>query len=124
LLVGLAGLVVVGVGVTMAIEGWSKKFMRYFGHLPAGSRRWVIPLGRVGTIARGLVFAVTGSLLVEAAVTADPAKAGGIDTALKTLLDRSYGPALVGALGVGLILFGIYALAEARWRRVTEGATR
>ena len=124
LLVGLAGLVVVGVGVTMAIEGWSKKFMRYFGHLPAGSRRWVIPLGRVGTIARGLVFAVTGSLLVEAAVTADPAKAGGIDTALKTLLDRSYGPALVGALGIGLILFGIYALAEARWRRVIEGATR
>jgi hypothetical protein len=82
----------------------------------------VVLLGRVGTIARGLVFAITGFLVIQAAVTADPSKAGGIDTSLKSLLDKPYGPALVGALGAGLILFGVYALAEARWRRVTEGA--
>jgi hypothetical protein len=121
-LVGIVGVVIVAVGASMVLEGWSKKFMRYFGYLPAGTRRWVVRLGRIGTIARGLVFAITGFLVIQAAVTADPAKAGGIDTSLKSLLDKPYGPALVGALGVGLILFGVYALAEARWRRVTEGA--
>ena len=80
-------------------------------------------LGRVGTIARGLVFAITGFLVIQAALTADPGKAGGIDTAVKSLLAKPYGPALVAALGVGLILFGVYALAEARWRRVTDGGT-
>ena len=123
-LVGIVGLAVVAVGVSMVLEGWSTKFMRYFGYLPARSRRWIVRLGRVGTIARGLVFAITGFLVVQAAVAADPAKAGGIDTSLRTLLDKPYGPALVGALGLGLILFGVYALAEARWRRVTEGETR
>ena len=81
-------------------------------------------LGRVGTVARGLVFAVTGVLVVQAAITASPSKAGGVDTALKSLLSWPFGPALVGALGMGLILFGVYALAEARWRRVQDGDPR
>jgi hypothetical protein len=122
--VGAAGLVVVGVGLVMVVEGWSSKFMRYFGHLPPGSRRWIVLLGRVGTVARGLVFAVTGVLVVQAAITADPGKAGGVDTALKSLLDTPVGPALVALLGAGLLIFGIYALAEARWRRVPDGAMR
>lgn len=123
-LVGIAGLVIVAVGLSMVAEGWSKKFMRYFGHLPSGTRRGVVLLGRVGTIARGIVFSITGFLVIQAALTSDARKAGGIDTALKSLLDKPYGPALVGALGVGLIVFGVYALAEARWRRVTDGGSR
>lgn len=122
-LVGVAGVVVVAVGLSMLLEGWSRKFMRYFGYLPSGTRRWVVLLGRVGTMARGLVFAVTGFLVIQAAVTADPSKAGGIDTGVKSLLDKPYGGGLVAALGVGLVLFGIYALAEARWRRVTGGTS-
>ena len=38
---------------------------------------------------------------------------GGIDEAFHTLLDQPYGPALVVVLGVGLIVFGVYGLAEA-----------
>jgi hypothetical protein len=123
-LVGLAGILVVGVGLSMVVEGWNSTFMRYFGYLPPGSRRWVVLLGRIGTVARGVVFTVTGALVVQAAVTADPGKAGGIDTALQSLLAAPYGPVLVGGLGVGLILFGVYALAEARWRRVQDGDGR
>lgn len=123
-LVGLVGLVVVAVGGSMIVEGWSSKFMRYFGYLPPGSRRWIILLGRVGTVARGLVFAITGMLVVQAAVTASPSKAGGVDTALKSLLAAPFGPALVAVLGLGLIVFGVYALAEARWRRVQDADPR
>ena len=118
--IGLVGLVVVAVGVMLIREGWSDRFMRYFGYLPAGSRKAVIWLGRVGTVARGVVFAITGWLVVLAAVNADPEKAGGIDAAFKSLLDKPFGPALVFLLGAGLIVFGVYGLAEAAWRRVTE----
>ena len=117
-LVAIAGAVVIVVGLLMVREGWSAKFLRYFGALPPGTRAPVVWLGRVGTVARGLVFAVTGALVVLAAWTADPGKAGGIDIAVRTLLQQPAGPALVLALGLGLMLFGVYGLAEALWRRV------
>ena len=78
-------------------------------------------LGRTGTIARGVVFAVSGLLVVVAAWTVDPAKAGGVDQAFRTLLQEPFGTVLVVLLGAGLMLFGVYGLAEAAWRRVTDG---
>jgi hypothetical protein len=117
-LVGLVGAAILVVGLVMVREGWSAKFMRYFGSLPQGTRTPIIWLGRVGTVARGLVFAVAGVLVLAAAWTANPAKAGGVDVAVRTLLARPYGPALVTLLGAGLMVFGVYALAESIWRRV------
>lgn len=118
--VGIVGAVVVVVGLTLVVEGLRLKFMRYF---PAGSisprlRSTVRNLGRVGTVARGLVFALAGALVVSAAWTYQPAKAGGLDVALKTLREQSYGPVLLLLAGVGLMIFGLYGLAEARYRRV------
>jgi hypothetical protein len=123
LLVGVVGLVVIAIGLVIVREGWSKKFLRYFGALPAHSVRWVVQLGRIGTVARGVVFAVTGMLVLLAAWSADPSKAGGIDEAFRTLLQQPQGPALVVLLGAGLMIFGVYGLAEAAWRRVTDGPT-
>ena len=117
-LVGLLGAAVLVVGLVMVREGWSAKFMRYFGSLPTGTRTPVVWLGRVGTVARGIVFAIAGLLVVVAAWTADPSKAGGIDAAVRTLLAQPYGHELVALLGAGLVLFGLYGLAEAAWRRV------
>jgi hypothetical protein len=116
--VGLVGVVVVAVGLVMVREGWSKKFTRYFGSLDPHVRRWIVPLGRVGTVSRGVVFAIAGALVVAAAWTADPEKAGGVDDAFRTLLQQPYGAALVVLLGAGLVVFGVYGLAEAVYRRV------
>jgi hypothetical protein len=95
--------------------------MKYFGALPTKLRDGVVMLGRVGTISRGVVFGVAGFLVLAAAWTHDADKAGGIDEAFKTLLDQPFGEPLVILLGIGLIIFGVYGLAEARWRRVTDG---
>jgi len=111
------------VAAAMIHEGWSKKFLRYFGALPAHLRRSVVELGRVGTVARGVVFAVAGFLVVVAAWTASPSRAGGVDEAFKTLLGQPYGRFLVLALGLGLMIFGVYGLAEAAWRRVPGSAS-
>ncbi|NYI42738.1 DUF1206 domain-containing protein [Demequina lutea] len=119
-IVGIVGLVVVVVGLVLVREGWKATFVRQFEHLPARRRTVVVGLGRVGTIARGIVFAVTGLLAIVAAWTADPAKAGGIDQAFSTLLRQPFGTSLVVLLGAGLFVFGVYGLAEAAWRRVTD----
>ena len=119
LAVGLVGLATVAVGLYLVSEGARLTFMKHFPaglapHLQTGLRN----LGRVGTIARGLVFALTGALVTSAAWTYEPAKARGLDGALKTLRDRPYGGLLLGIAAAGLIVFGVYGLCEARYRRV------
>jgi hypothetical protein len=66
--------------------------------------------------ARGAVFALAGAFLTRAAVDYQPAKATGLDGALRSLRDHPAGPWLLGAAAVGLIAFGLYGFAEARWR--------
>jgi len=119
-LVGIIGVIVVVVGLLLVRAGWKTEFLRYFGALPRRMRTPVTRLGRTGTIARGIVFTVSGLLVVVAALTADPAKAGGVDQAFQTLLEQPFGTVLVVLLGAGLVIFGLYGLAEAAWRRVTD----
>jgi Domain of Unknown Function (DUF1206) len=81
-------------------------------------RRLVEWLGVIGTTARGVVFALVGVLVLQAAITYQPAKAGGIDKALLTLRNQPFGEFLLILAALGLIVFGVYGLCEARWRRV------
>jgi hypothetical protein len=118
--VALIGLGVAIAGVVMVVEGVRLKFMRYFpaGGIEPATRSLIRQLGRVGTIARGLVFALAGVLVVSAAWTYQPAKASGLDGALRTLADRPLGDLYLTVAALGLIIFGVYGLAEARYRRV------
>ena len=119
-LVGLVGLIIVIAGLTLVFEGIRRKFMKFLdtSRMSPRTRRIVERLGVTGTIARGVVFALAGVLVVEAAVTYKPAKAGGIDKALLTLRNQPFGEFLLILAALGLIVFGIYALCEARWRKV------
>ena len=116
----VVGGVVLIVGLALAIGGLRRSFAKKLNTAQMGrhTRRTVLLLGAIGTTARGLVFALAGGLVVEAARTFNPAKARGLDEALRTLRDRQYGAALLGLAAIGLIIFGIYGLCEARWRRV------
>ncbi|MGN6795173.1 MAG: DUF1206 domain-containing protein [Streptosporangiaceae bacterium] len=119
-LVGIVGLVIVIVGLMLVAEGIKRKFMKYLrsGEMSPRTRKIVEKLGMIGTIARGVVFAIVGALIVDAAVTFNPKKAGGLDKALLTLRHQVFGEFLLIVLALGLIIFGVYGLCEARWRRV------
>jgi hypothetical protein len=119
-LVGLVGLAIVIAGLVLVAEGVRRKFLRYLrlAQMNPRTRRIVKWLGTIGTAARGAVFALAGILVIEAAVTYKPAKAGGIDNALLTLRNQPFGEFLLILAALGLIIFGVYGLCEARWRRV------
>jgi hypothetical protein len=119
-LVGIVGLIVVVVGVVLILEGIRRKFLKYLqlSQVSPRTRRIVEWLGVIGTTARGVVFALAGVLVVDAAVTYKPSKAGGIDKALLTLRNQPFGEFLLIIAALGLIIFGVYGLCEARWRRV------
>jgi hypothetical protein len=119
-LVGVVGLVIVASGLTLVVEGARKKFMRYLktAQMSARTRRVVRLLGMTGTIARGLVFALVGVGVIDAALTHKAAESGGIDKALLTLRDQPFGEYLMLLAAGGLVVFGAYGLCEARWRKV------
>jgi hypothetical protein len=119
-LVGIVGLIIVIAGLVLVAEGASRKFLKYLqlSQMSPRTRRIVQRLGMIGTAARGAVFAVAGILVIEAAVTYQPAKAGGIDKALLTLRNQPFGEFLLILAALGLFIFGVYGLCEARWRKV------
>jgi hypothetical protein len=119
LAVGIIGVVVAAVGLGLVVEGLTRTFEKHLDmtSMTPETRRAVEVLGVVGTVARGAVFALAGAFVVQAAWDYQPQKAGGLDRALRSLRDTPLGPWLLGAVAVGLVAFGLYGIAEARWRR-------
>jgi Domain of Unknown Function (DUF1206) len=120
-LVGLAGLVIIGVGLYYIYDGWTADFTKELkvGEMSPTARKAVIALGRFGRIAQGVVFSTIGVLVMIAAVQYDPGKAKGLDGALKTLAGEPFGKWLLVFIALGLLAYGVYGLAEAKLRRVS-----
>jgi hypothetical protein len=116
-LVGLAGLVLAGIGVGMAIYGIKKKFMKRLKTGEMNARTTQLAR-RLGNASRGAAFAVTGLLVVLAAVNYDPEQARGLDAALRTLRDQAFGAILLALIALGIAAFGVYCFLQARYRKV------
>jgi Domain of Unknown Function (DUF1206) len=119
LAVGIVGATVAVVGVGLIVEGERRKFAQDLdlGSMAPRTRQVVEVLRLVGTVARGAVFALAGVFVVQAAWEYRPAKAAGMDKALRALRDTPAGPWLLGTVALGLVAFGLYGFVEARWRR-------
>jgi hypothetical protein len=65
-----------------------------------------------------LVFCLVGVFLIQAAVDYDPRKAVGLDGALAKVANQAYGHVALGIVAAGLVAFGVYSLADARYRRI------
>ncbi|MBA3843374.1 MAG: DUF1206 domain-containing protein [Actinobacteria bacterium] len=119
-LVGIAGLVLIGVGFYQGYLGVSEKFLEQqkTAEMSPATKRWVSFIGVFGLLARMVVFALIGVFLIKAAVDYSASQAVGLDGALASLIDRSYGPYLLGIVAAGLVAFALYSLSDARYRKV------
>ena len=82
----------------------------------ADGARWVLRLARFGIAARALVFLLIGWFLLQASAAHDPSRAGGIADSLVALAAAPYGPIALGVVALGLMAYGIWELANARYR--------
>ena len=119
-IVVIAGLVIMVVAVALAWRGLKTDFEKHLntGRMSRTTFTAVRRLGQVGYIARGAVFLLIGALVVKAAVDHQPGKAQGFDVALRSLAGAPFGQMLLIAAALGLICFGAYCVAEARYRRL------
>ena len=120
IIVGIVGAVLIGAGAFLAWRAFVRKFVEEIktGEMSRPTRRAVVALGWVGGIARGVVFSAAGLFLLIAAVTARAHQAKGIDATLRAFSKTPAGPWLLVVVALGLVIFGLYSLAEARWRRL------
>lgn len=120
--VSVVGVVVVVVGAVFVYQGVRRTFAGHFDF--PRHRPWVRPtvlaLGAVGSVSRGLVFALAGVLVIYAAITVTPSAAGGLDSALDTLAHQHLGTLLLLASACGFAAFAVFAVAEAVWRDPTK----
>ncbi|MEV7976356.1 DUF1206 domain-containing protein [Streptomyces sp. NPDC086519] len=119
-IVGVAGAAVVAAGLWIAARALLRKFEKHL-RMSAMSRRVrevVSFLGMFGGAARGIVFATAGGFAIAAAVHHKPGRAKGMDDTLRTFADTPAGPWLLALIAVGLMAFGAFSWANARWRRV------
>jgi hypothetical protein len=121
-LVGAVGMAIIGAGLWNGWKGvsgkWSKKLDT--SEMATAEKRWAEPIAVGGLIGRMLVFSLVGGFLVRAAVRYDPNRGVGLDAALKEVRGKAYGPWALLAFAVALMLFGVFSLLQARWRRVDK----
>jgi hypothetical protein len=120
LLVGVVGAIIVVVGLFLTWQGWTTDFRKLLdtSRMSPTTQRFIIGLGRIGYVARGIVFALFGIFVIAAAVNFDPNKAEGLDVALSAIARAPAGPLLLGLVALGLMAFGIYSMTESKYRRV------
>ena len=113
------GLAFIGGGLYLGYQAWRERFLKdlELGRMSRRTRQIVEWLGRIGGIARGIVFITAGVFLVVAAVRSQPQQAKGIDSSLRELATTPVGPWLLALVAIGLIMFGLFSCCEARWRR-------
>jgi len=120
-LLGLVGVCwVVGAGVLQIVAGVRGSMERDLRteRMNRTTRSFVLSLGRVGAVARGLLFTLVGGFMIQAAVRRDPLSGEGVEAAWLALLHEPYGRWLLGAVALGIVAFGLYSMLCARWMRV------
>lgn len=120
-LVGLAALGIAAFGVQQLVQAYKAKLDKRLdlSRMGSESRVWAVRAARAGLAARGVVFAIIGFFLLQAALHRNPNETRGMSGALTALRDASYGPWLLGLVALGLMAFGVTELIKARYRRIT-----
>lgn len=109
------GAVIAVIGGYYAYKGASRRFV---DDLTISGGPVVVVLGTYGYVAEGLVYSLTGILVMVAAIRTDPSQAAGLDAAVKTLGDSPAGGVLLGFAALGFACYGLYSFALARWARM------
>lgn len=121
-LVALAGVVVLAYAVTEAIKAYKASFMKKLdtAQMSRRMRELVEAAGRVGTAARSVVFAIIGIFLIVGAVHHNAGQVKGLGGALAELAKHPYGQATLAVVAIGLIAYGLFCMAQARYRHIAQ----
>lgn len=116
----LVGIVAVGIAIAaiqqfyLAFSDEYKKTVQSAG-LKHETETFMIKFGKIGYIARGVVWLILSYFFLRAALQSDAQEAGGTASAFKFLEQSSYGSILLGAVAFGMICYGLFMFMQAKY---------
>jgi Domain of Unknown Function (DUF1206) len=120
IVIGLAGIIVIAVGLYRVSKGLKMDVEDELdmSGISAERAKWTERLGAIGEIGRGIGFGLVGFFLLRSAMTYDANEATGLDGALRRLAAESWGVVVVIVVGIGFAAYGIFCLATFTHRRL------
>lgn len=117
------GIGVVGYGLHELYNAYQANFEEHLNRAEMGDTvaSWIMHGGRFGLAARGVVIGIAGVFVTVAALQFDPNEATGLGGALQELLRQPFGAWLLGVVALGLVAYGLFMLAVARYGRIAPG---
>jgi len=117
------GLIWMGIGAGQLVSAYVAHFTRDLktNAMSAQELKAATWMGRLGFAARGIVFGLIGAIILQTAFAVGTKQAKGFDGALAALAHAPYGEVLLGAVAIGLILFGAYSVMCAKWNKIGSG---
>lgn len=117
-LVGLLGCAILALAIyQLYAHAYRKGFMRRLSVGASDLARTIERAGQAGYAARGIVLFVVGAFFLTAAIQHDPREAVGLSGALRVLAQQAWGPLVLWFVAIGLLLYGGFCFAEAKYRR-------
>lgn len=115
-LVGIAAAILLGIGIYQIYYGLSEQYLKHVEKAgDSKNKKRLLFAGKIGYVARGIVWLLIAFLFFKAAIYANSAEAGDTSKAFAFLQDASYGSILLAAVGIGLICYGTFNFIRARY---------
>ncbi|MFS3126892.1 DUF1206 domain-containing protein [Nocardioides sp. Bht2] len=116
LIVGAIALAIIATGIGLFVVAYRESYLKQMDGTGTSGHtgrlyRWA---GRLGHSAKGVALLIVGGLFGYAAISHRAKESGGVDVALRKVLDQPFGPVLVGIIALGLACYGVFCFAQAR----------
>ncbi|KTR51628.1 hypothetical protein NS359_09650 [Curtobacterium oceanosedimentum] len=113
-----AAAVAIAIGIGLVVIGCRRSFRKHIVRPPRSLDRPVTVLAVVGYVGKGLAVVVVGVLIAVAGFRSDPGQATGLDGAFDAVRQLPAGSALLVAIGVAFLAYGVWSFFRARFARL------
>jgi uncharacterized membrane protein YidH (DUF202 family) len=118
-LMAIAAAVMIGSGISQFYRAFSGAYKKHVQeHNNTRTANILVKMGKLGYVARGIVWLVVGWFFIKAAYDTSPSEAGDSGSIFHWVESGPYGSLLLAVLALGLICYGVFMFTRARYQHI------
>jgi hypothetical protein len=114
---GIASLIVVGMGIYQITKGVTGKFMKRISLIRSNMKEVFKKTGLIGYVSRGIVLVIIGYFLFHAAWLFQADEAQGTGAAFD-FLQNNFGSFLMALVALGMSGYGVFSFVKAKYQKI------